>query len=429
MNGTAKERKARLLAEHQAVSKPEKRSRKASAPVKAVVRPKRIGVKDLAEEDNELGATLRDIEKKFGKGTITTAREKTQPQRIPTGIFVLDLATLGGIFNSRATMVLGEKHAGKSTLLNKTLRGAQLLYPDKLTALVDAEGTFDREWAAKNGVDLDRLIICQPESGEQGGDVLESLVRTDSISYTGLDSIATLVPTAEIEGSMSDNHMGQQARLINRVVRKAVAAMIEERKRGHQSGLFLVNQWRTNIGQMFGDNRTVAGGRAIMHLASLELHLTNKEVQGKDDGANSLVINEHTVNIKKNKCNGGIRAGEFKLVRTNGLPDGTLYEGASHDAMTMLAYAKIFGMYGGAAKNQYITLSDTEIKFSSQDALPAILYNDPDLYWQLRCELIATQAARMRMPKAFIEEILNQPNVFKHDLENASITGDDEYYD
>lgn len=439
MADSVRERKARVLAAHAASAnqaaaptRTRTRSPETNSDPRTVARPakrNRRSMVDLASDDTELGATLRDLEKKFGKKTVTTGNGVYQPDRIPTGIFVLDLATLGGISNGRASMILGEKHAGKSTLLNKTMRGAQLMYPDQVCALVDPEGTFDKEWAAKNGVDLDRILISQPESGEQGGDVLEALVRTREVCYTGLDSIATLVPTAEIEGSMTDAHMGQQSRLINRIVRKSVAAMIEERKRGHASGLFLVNQWRTNIGQMFGDNRTVAGGRAVQHLASLEIHLKNKEVQGKDEGANTLTFNEHTMDIKKNKSNGGIRTGEFKLVRTNTLPDGTLYESASHDAMTMLAYSKVFNMYGGAGKNQYIELSDgTKILFNSQDALPSILYNDPDVYWQLRCELIATQAAKMRMPTKFIDAILAQPNVIAHDIENALHIMDSDYY-
>lgn len=404
-------------------------------------RPSGATIKSLREDStNELSATMNEINKTFGKGTVRTGRESRQPTRIPTGIFLIDLATLGGVPNSRATMILGEKHAGKTMLSSKIIRGAQLIYPNKVPAIVDVEGTYDREWAAKNGVDMDRLILSEVENGEMAGDVLEALVRTLEVSYVTLDSVAMMEPTQELEGSMSDNHMGQQARLINRVVRKATSNIVAERKRGHDVGINFINQWRTNIGVMFGDNRTIPGGRALLHLMSLEIHLKNKEISGKrgtESKQDEEVIthNEHAFDIKKNKSNGGIRQGEFKIMRDTPFMDDLLYESASNDYRTMLTFSKMLGMHSGAGKNQSIRFNTANgaeriIQFASQDSdLPRTLYEDPELYWQLRCDIIARKALQARMPPDFIQAIYEQPNCYEHDLNNSIAMQDANYFE
>lgn len=425
-----------------AAARSKSRTRKAKGEDKPVRTRKRgTTVKQQnSSSSSELGQTMADINKTFGAGTVRSGRETRQPTRLPTGIFMIDFATLGGYPNSRASMTLGEKHAGKTMLSSKIIRGAQLVYEDKVPAIVDVEGTYDREWAAKNGVDMDRLVLSEVDNGEMAGDVLEALVRSLEVSYITLDSVAMMEPTAELEGSMSDNHMGQQARLINRVVRKATSNMVKERKRGHMVGINFINQYRTNIGQMFGDNRTVAGGRAIEHLCSFIIQLKNKEINGKASvgGAKDMDVilhNEHAFSISKNKCNGGVRQGEFKIVRDVPFLDDLLYEAASNDYLTMLTYAKVFGAHGGAGKNQHweYTTADGEIhklKFASQNTdLPRMMYEDPELYWAMRCDLIARQAISLKMPKDFVMEILNQPNCYEHDLNNAIAMQSDEYFD
>lgn len=390
--------------------------------------------------ETELAATMAAINKNFGEGTVRTGREVRQPTRLPTGIFMIDFATLGGFPNSRATMMVGEKHAGKTMLGSKIIRGAQLVYEDKVPVIVDVEGTYDREWAAKNGVDMDRLVISEVDNGEMAGDVLEAMVRSLEVSHVTLDSVPMMEPVAELEGNMSDNHMGQQARLINRVVRKATSNIVTERKRGHDVGINFVNQYRTNIGQMFGDNRTVSGGRAIEHLCTLTINIKNKEVQGKGNIGGSkdvdlILHNEHAFDIKKNKCNGGVRQGEFKIVRDVKFMDDLLFEAASNDYLTMLNYAKVFGSHGGAGKNQYIDYvtadgKDHRLQFSSQNTdLPRMIYEDPELYWAIRCDLIARQARYLHMPPSFIQTILEQPNCYEHDLMNSIAIQSSDYFD
>jgi len=360
-------------------------------------------------QEEELSSTLSTIRKRYGDNSVARASAVVQPDRIPTGIFILDFYTLGGIPANRASMVVGERHAGKSLLAYKTIAGAQKKYPDQQPAYIDVEGTFDPVWAGKIGVDLDNLVLFQPETGESAVDVTDAFIGTKEVSLVVIDSIAALVPMKEIDSSAEDALVGVQARLVGGMVRKATASMIRERKRDHNVSLLFVNQFRSKIGGFagFGEPRSIPGGKALEFSTSLQLIMKNKENTGKDSvGNDTMVLNEHSFTITKNKLNGGGRAGEFRLLRQDNEALG-LSEGEIDDAGTMLAFAKKFGVFTGeGSKAKKLEFWGHELEFRKVDDAIVYLYANRDVYWDLRNFLIASQAQALNMPEEFVNRFL-----------------------
>lgn len=360
-------------------------------------------------QSGEIHATLAEIRKRYGDKSVTSASTVVQPDRIPTNIFILDFLTLGGIPVSRASMVVGERHAGKSLLAYKTVAGAQKKFPDQQPAYIDVEGTFDPVWASKLGVDLDRLVLFQPETGESAVDVCDAFIGTKEVSIVVIDSVAALTPMKEIDSSAEDALVGVQARLVGGMVRKATASMIRERKRDHNVSLLFVNQFRSKIGGFagFGEPRSIPGGKALEFSTSLQLIMKNKENSGKDAiGNDTMVLNEHSFTITKNKLNGGGRAGEFRLLRQDN-DDLGLTEGEIDDAGTMLAFAKKFGVFHGeGSKTKHLAFWDHELEFRKVDDAVRHLYANRDVYWDLWNFLIASQAQALGMPEEFVNRFL-----------------------
>ena len=190
----------------------------------------------------ELSTLIAAIKKDKGESSIVRGSEKPQPGRIPTGIFTLDFATLGGLPESRISMVHGPKHGGKSTLAPRLVRGVQRNRPDDKAVLEDIEGAYDSTWAGKVGVDNDELLVTQPDTGEEAVDTAVGLVHAREVSLLIIDSVAALLPHKEQEASAEDSLMGQQSRLVTSMLRKLSAAQITERKRGHVVTILLINQ-------------------------------------------------------------------------------------------------------------------------------------------------------------------------------------------
>lgn len=358
-----------------------------------------------AEIQGELADTLKAVRKRYGDNVATTASSIVQPNRISTGVFIIDYLTLGGIASNRASMIVGERHAGKSLLSCKIARGAQDRYPDKRVAYVDIEGTFDPVWARKLGVDTDTLLLLQPETGEQAVDLIDAMVGTNEISLVVVDSIAALTPMKEIDSSAEDALVGIQARLVGGMIRKTTASMIRERRRDHEVAILYVNQFRSKIGGFagFGEPRSIPGGKALEFATSLQLIMKNKENSGKDAlGQDSVVVNEHSFTITKNKLNGGGRTGEFRVLRVDNEELG-LTEGDVDDAATMLAVAKRYDAYTGKGSSWKLEFWDYEFKFRGLGEAVTYLYENPDVRWDLRNFLIASYAESLGMPQEFID--------------------------
>lgn len=324
----------------------------------------------------ELAQVAAAIHKNKSQGVIRFASDSSLDYgRLRLGILVLDLALAGGMRMSRGVMFYGERAAGKSTLALMAVRSAQQAFPDKVAAWLDIEGTFDKVWATKLGVDTDRLLIVEPETGEEAVDLADAILRANETSIIVTDSIAFLTPMKELDESAEANFPGIHARLIGNYIRRINNAMLRERHRKHNPIVLHLNQFRMKIGVMFGDNRVLPGGKALEFATSQQVLLRNFEhkIKGGDEGG-MVDFNEHSFTITKEKTGGRLKEGKFKLIRESDGPAGP--EGSIDQAKTILT----FGARAGVVVGKYDI--DGYGKFRSSDAVRDFFIERPDA-----CEL------------------------------------------
>ncbi|MEW1929010.1 recombinase RecA, partial [Streptomyces sp. NPDC088360] len=250
----------------------------------------------MAGTDHEkaLDTALAQIERKFGKGAVMRLGERpNEPiEVIPTGSTALDVALgVGGLPRGRVVEVYGPESSGKTTLTLHAVANAQKAGGS--VAFIDAEHALDPEYAKKLGVDTDNLILSQPDNGEQALEIVDILIRSGAIDLIVIDSVAALVPRAEIEGEMGDSHMGLQARLMSQALRKIASALSQTR-----TTAIFINQLREKIGVMFGSPETTTGGRALKFYASVRLDI--RRIETLKDGTDA-VGNRTRVKVVKNK--------------------------------------------------------------------------------------------------------------------------------
>lgn len=359
---------------------------------------------------SEMEAIIKEIKKSKGANTIMQASQLRQPFRIRTNIFMLDYALLGGIPFNRTTMFHGKKHSGKSTACDKVIASAQRAMPGQKCVKIDTEGTHDDVWAKKNGVDTDELVLVQPATGEDAVDMAVGLVHAKETSLVVVDSLASLIPYKEVEGSAEDEAIpGLQAKLITRMLRRITSAQIVERQRGHFVSFLVTNQHRAKIGgwSPSGEPRSLPGGNALGHFTAVEVLFKNKEViKGDGTGAETLAYNEHTFTIEKNKHNAGMRTGEYTLLRRDD-PELGLVEGDVDDAATMLTFAKRLGWFtGGGRGGQTLAFGDVNEHYDTGADAVRGLYADQELFENLRIQLIVQNAIAQKMPEDFINYLL-----------------------
>ena len=254
-----------------------------------------------------LDATLTDINKRFGDGAILRLgdAENLSVAAIPSGSLTLDIATgVGGIPRGRITEIYGPESSGKTTMCLSVIAQAQRF--EGLCAFVDMEHALDPQYAERIGVDLDRLYISQPDTGEQALEITESLVRSGALDVVVVDSVAALVPRAEIEGEMGDSHVGLQARLMSQALRKLSGAI----KQSNTTVMF-TNQLREKVGVMFGSPETTSGGRALKFYASMRLDI--RRIQAIKTGGDNIG-NRTRIRVTKNKVSAPFREAEFDIM-------------------------------------------------------------------------------------------------------------------
>lgn len=329
---------------------------------------------DKSNRKEALDEALKHIEKQFGKGAIMRLGDaaKMNIEVIPTGILSLDVALgVGGVPKGRIIEVYGPESSGKTTVALHIVAEAQKR--GGTAAFIDAEHALDPQYASKLGVDINELLIAQPDMGEQALEIAEALVRSNSVDIIVIDSVAALVPRAELEGEMGDSHMGVQARLMSQALRKLTGIVGKT-----QTTVVFINQIRDKIGVVYGNPETTTGGKALKFYASVRIEIRKAEAI---KSGTEIVGNRTKVKIVKNKVAPPFKVAEFDIIygegasRVGSLLDIAVDQDIIHKSGAWFSYKE--ERIGQGRENAKIYLKDhPEIYKEVEEAVMAVIRNN-----------------------------------------------------
>src|SRR5262245_26353794 len=326
----------------------------------------------VSQEEKILKNTLGQIEKQFGKGAIMQLGEGTNlvVEGIPTGCLSLDIALGGqGIPRGRIVEIFGPESSGKTTLALHVMASAQK--DGGIAALIDAEYAFDPAWARNIGLDLESLLVSQPSSGEEGLQIAEMLVKSSAVDVVVIDSVAALVPRAEIEGDIGDSHVGLQARLMSQALRKLTGAIARSK-----ASVIFINQIREKIGVMFGSPETTPGGRALKFYSSCRIDVRRISTIKEGDTVTGSRIRAKVV---KNKVAPPFRQAEFDLMHDHGIS----YEG---DVLDLASACQVIEKSGA-----WFTYGQVRLGQGRENA-KIFLRQNPEVTKEIAAEVLAKRS-------------------------------------
>ncbi len=344
------------------------------------------------KREEALDVALGQIERNFGKGSVMRMSDRPQVAigAVSTGSLSLDVALgIGGLPRGRIVEIYGPEASGKTTLVYHAMAEAQRR--GGICAFIDAEHAMDPQYARRIGVDIDQLLVSQPDTGEQALEITELLIRSGALDIVAIDSVAALVPKAEIEGEMGDSHVGLQARLMSQALRKLAGTL----NRTDTICIF-TNQLREKIGVMFGNPETTPGGRALKFYASVRLDI--RRIETLKDGAEAFG-NRVRVKVAKNKVAPPFKQAEFDIVYGQGIPwEGTVLDVALEKKIVHKA-------------GSYFSFGDERLGQGRQNAT-AFLSENPDLVQQILARVQAEAdedqviSARLLPAKPHTEDVV-----------------------
>lgn len=325
------------------------------------------------KKDHALQSALDQITKRWGEGSIMRLGESAslKVDVIPTGSLSLDIALgVGGVPRGRVTEIYGPESSGKTTISQHIVAEAQKL--GGTAAFVDMEHALDPSYAARCGVDVEKLLISQPDTGEQALEIAEALVRSGAVDVVVVDSVAALVPRSEIEGDMGDATMGMQARLMSQALRKLSGAIKQT-----NTAVIFTNQLRQKIGVMFGNPETTSGGMALKFYSSVRMDV--RRIQSIKEGA-EIIGNRTRVRVVKNKVSAPFRTAEFDIMYNEGVSK-------SGDLLDLATQLEII-----AKRGSHYAYGDERLGQGRENA-KAFLREHPELAAELEAQVIALALA------------------------------------